>query len=35
LGTSGEHDLSTRYRQITTEARKDRESVEAIDDLDV
>ncbi|MFD8531462.1 hypothetical protein ACFV0L_28985 [Streptosporangium canum] len=31
LGESGEHDLSTRYREIMAEARKNREIVEAID----
>ncbi|MER5418209.1 hypothetical protein [Streptosporangium roseum] len=31
LGESGEPDLSTRYREIMAEARKNREIVEAID----
>ncbi|WP_157518158.1 hypothetical protein [Herbidospora mongoliensis] len=31
LGVSGESDLSTRYREIMTEARRNREIVEAIE----
>jgi hypothetical protein len=31
LGASGEHDLSSRYREIMAEARKNREVVKAID----
>ncbi|WP_158088698.1 hypothetical protein [Thermoactinospora rubra] len=29
--STGEHDLSARYREIMAEARRDREIVEAID----